>query len=434
MRRPALVLAIALIAIATARPAEAPRRLEGEDHARAGGPGKLRVLAREQALGGKVLSYWDDHGTWAEWDLDLPVAATLAITFRYASTYPTERRLEVDGAVPHPSAAALRFPATGSYTTMDLWTLADDGGEAVALALAAGRHRLRLTNVDSTGLALDAMLLHPPDQPLADQALPAAAAAAALALLPPAAGVTADAAASGGATWGLGRVMGTLEAGRLSALAVADAILRLPAAAGTPARPRRLHTANLALHHDAGGDLHRLLITDGLTAFLVLAADAPREMPPALVPEAYRRDGRVLRLATWRDARGAAVSPAMGLPAAASSWWTLGSAGVWAEPALRPVVDGTRDSLGWATPTRLAVARISPAAWRETALQPTVTWDGDRAVIRSTARRLPGLEAFYGYRDAELHLEWSAAGLHACRLVDPTSGETIAVPLGPAAP
>ncbi|NLF17340.1 MAG: hypothetical protein GX595_08790, partial [Lentisphaerae bacterium] len=173
MRRPALLLAIALIAGATARPAETPRRLEGEDYARSGGPGKLRVITREQALGGKVLSYWDDHGTWAEWDLDLPAAATVAISFRYAATNPTERRLEIDGAVPHPAAAALRFPATGSYTAMDLWTLVDDRGEAAAVALDAGRHRLRLTNVDSTGLALDAVLLHAPDQPLSDQALPA---------------------------------------------------------------------------------------------------------------------------------------------------------------------------------------------------------------------------------------------------------------------
>ncbi|NLF15759.1 MAG: hypothetical protein GX595_00660, partial [Lentisphaerae bacterium] len=298
-----------------------------------------------------------------------------------------------------------------------------------AVALDAGRHRLRLTNVDSTGLALDAVLLHAPDQPLSDQALPADAAAAALALLPPAGGIAADAGASGGAVWGLGQVMGTLDDGRLSALAVADAILRLPAPAGAPAPPRRLRTANLAILHDVHDDLHRLVITDGLTALLILAADTPRAMPPALVPEAYRRDGRILRLATWRDAGGTAVSPALGLPAATpSAWWTLGSAGVWAEPALQPVVEATRDGLGWAAPTRLAVARISPAAWREKALQPTVTWDGDRAVVRSTGRRLPGLEAFYGYHDAEVHVEWSAAGLQACRIVDPSSGETIAVP------
>ncbi len=137
--------------------------IQAEDFSAQGG-GEVEVMADRQATMGKMVTKWhQDEGHWLQWDFDVPADAGYKPIFRYATAgESTRRKVEIDGAVPHPAAEALAFKRTGGYGHSHLdWqfrTLTDEAGQDVVLPLAAGKHTLKMTNLGD-GLGLDFVIL-----------------------------------------------------------------------------------------------------------------------------------------------------------------------------------------------------------------------------------------------------------------------------------
>jgi hypothetical protein len=317
----------------------------------------------------------------------------------------------------------VRFPATGAYTKHDVCTLVDAAGAAALLDLAAGKHVLRLTNVASTGLAMDAILVHPPTLPFTDQPLPDAEAAALRELVPVG---PATAPVSDDTRLAKGRVLAAFAAGHPHAVCVAETLFFVDAHDGqTPAESAHLRTAALSVHRAVRDGVLCVLITDGQAAYLVTAASPPRPAPLELRPHAYRRGGQLVRLAAWRGRDGQPYYPALGLDTGPAPAWTLGTAHVAAVPDLLPAKRATGTVLTPAALARVTVVKLSPAAWRESGLEATVTTDGAIDTICSSRQGLPGLAAFYGYADFELRFEWHGDTLARCDLTETRSGERL---------
>lgn len=416
-------LRLLLILLGSATLAESVLRLEGEGYARLGGPSGLRVIERVTALGGEVLSYWDNHGGWAEWEFDLPAEGTYALSFRYGAGTETRRRLDLDGKPPHPACGAVRFPATGAYTNHALCALADADGNAVVLALRAGRHVLRLTNVDSTGLALDAILVHRPDLPLTDLPLSAAAAAALAELLP---STPTTPPVNSAARLGKGLVQATFTGGIPGQIGVADTVFAvLTTGLSQPAEnSRRVQTANLLVHAADAAGVHWLLITDGRAVYLIAAASPAGPAPFSLRPHAYRHAGQVLQVATWHRQDGQVCYPALGLEMGSASAWVVGGASVSALVDLRPSA-GDPAALSLSSPARVTAVKLCPETWRDTGLRMTTETTATSDTLQATSEHLPGLAAFYGYATFEVRFDWQGDLLRRCELRDQRSGECL---------
>jgi hypothetical protein len=147
----------------TAIPPERLVILQAEDFA-AQGEGEAEVVSDRHAVWGTAITKWHAHvGHWLQWKVTVPKDARYRVIFRYATlSENSRRRLELDGAVPDPAAAAVAFPRTGGFGSSPLdWkylTLQDAAGKDVELSLSAGEHTLRLTNLGD-GLALDFIAL-----------------------------------------------------------------------------------------------------------------------------------------------------------------------------------------------------------------------------------------------------------------------------------
>lgn len=401
-----------LILLALTARAETVLRIEGEDRAREGGPGRLRVIEREGAFGGQVLSYWDDHGTWAEWEIEVPAAGVYALSFRYAAVADTDRRLEIDGRVPAGLPGSIRFPPTGGYGLFDMHTLADGEGRPRLFELAEGRHTLRLTNVESIGLALDAILLHAPGLRFTDQPLPPAEAADWQSRLLSAAAapvVAPDRLAKG-------MVAATFAADGVVSLAVADTLFSL---AGERAETAVFQTRHLLVHRTVLASGRRYVLTDGQAAYVVVVPGGGF----GLSPQTYRSEGRLLHPATWRLGDGRVFIPALGIAGEASADWRLGAAQISAVPALFP----ENGALRFAEAGRVAALKLAPASWRESGMQLELARDGNVDVLRSSAQILPGIAAFYDYADFEIRFSWEGDRLVACELTDLASGERLSL-------
>lgn len=128
------------------------------------GVGTAEIVSDRQAVWGTAVTKWHaDEGHWIEWKFTVPQEGRYRLIFRYATgSENTRRRLEIDGAVPHPAAEAIAFPRTGGYgnsaTDWKYLTLQDEAGTDVTLPLDAGEHTLRMTNLGD-GLALDFVVL-----------------------------------------------------------------------------------------------------------------------------------------------------------------------------------------------------------------------------------------------------------------------------------
>jgi len=137
--------------------------LQAESFTAQGG-GEVEIRDDRQGAMGKMITKWhQNEGHWLEWTFDAPTTASYRLLFRYATDgQETRRKVEIDGAVPHPAAAQLAFKRTGGYGTSpadwEFLTLSDEKGDALVLPLTQGKHTLRMTNLGD-GLGLDFALL-----------------------------------------------------------------------------------------------------------------------------------------------------------------------------------------------------------------------------------------------------------------------------------
>jgi len=137
-------------------------RCEAEASTAQGG-GAVQVRTDKAATAGSAISHWDSKGHWLEWTVDLPRAGNYRLAVRYCTPGPASRGIAVDGNTV-PAAVSVRFPATGGFgsETSNDWQHAlarSVDGKPLAWALGAGRHTIRLTNVDGNGMNLDYLLL-----------------------------------------------------------------------------------------------------------------------------------------------------------------------------------------------------------------------------------------------------------------------------------
>ena len=115
-----------------------------------------------------MVTKWEaSAGHWLEWSFETPAAGDYNILLRYCTASEKSRReLTVDGQSPAESCRALVLPGTGGFSSdRDNWQFfrvpAKVGGastdEALRVRLAAGKHVLRLANIDG-GLGLDQIM------------------------------------------------------------------------------------------------------------------------------------------------------------------------------------------------------------------------------------------------------------------------------------
>lgn len=135
-------------------PADRKIVIQAEDFSGQGG-GTVEVATGRQEVWGTMITKWHaDEGHWLQWAFEVPKAGEYEIRLRYASggTKPL-RKVDLDGQT---VAAAVEFEPTGGFATAPgqwSWRTVAEG-----VALRAGRHVLRLTNLGD-GMGLDCVVL-----------------------------------------------------------------------------------------------------------------------------------------------------------------------------------------------------------------------------------------------------------------------------------
>ncbi len=128
-------------------------RIEAEGFASEGG-GVIHVREDKLNASGLSLSHFDTKGHWLEWEIDVPSEDNYLLVARYAAPTNSARALTVDGQ----AHGEFGFPSTGGYgsDTADGWGVAclQVNGRPVPLPLTAGKHVLRLANLNGLGLNL----------------------------------------------------------------------------------------------------------------------------------------------------------------------------------------------------------------------------------------------------------------------------------------
>ena len=401
--------------------------IEGESYTRTGGAGGIRILEREGTYGGKVVSYWEEPGVWLEWDFEVPRTDSYCISVRYACRWPdTTRRIELDGTLPHRACEGVRFAGTGDWAAWRFHTLCDAGGVPILLQLAQGKHRIRMVNVDSRGLAVDVMALHGPALLFDDVAVEGKAAAS----WGRAFAFTNQQEAQQQALISKGTVRVTLD--RKSAgesMRAASTLFSLwlpgldPAAGQAPppvpvsvvstGRTARLDACLLRVSR-----YWQVLISDGKTLHVILG-DASRGLRPLpLLPLVYMQAEHLRRAVTWRTDAGELYVKCGPADAAPSSVWTVGAARLLLSHAWDPKSHSLQGTDG----IRVAAVKICPPAWSEKGLGTEVESEGNRDVVHSSGRDLPALAEFYGYARFTAELEWGD-DLERCALNDLAAGE-----------
>ncbi len=385
--------------------------VEAEDYAAMDG---LRVLEREEASGGRTVSYWEEPGGWLSLRFDLPEAGEYLISLRYALNWIDTRRVVLlDGE----ELGEIELRGTGSWANFETITLPFE-----PLELPAGPVTLRLLNRDSRGLSLDRAALHAPDAPLGDCALSEKQRDELTRRLVEAVGPHAR------RILDFGRV--ELHATRAGGLARARVGEHVLAAADAPAADQGVFLRRQTAHHQValvsgGPGQARLLvaITDGVSLHLVALADegaAVRLPAPVLgaggmrVVKARGADGASLHLPTGRWRHQTDHFEAGGLHISAAPGMVLCP---WDKQALSPdLTVQTVACAGW----HVGAARFSERWGMErprVGLQPTERG----CVVREVARRHPTLAAFYDEGMFELRID--ANGRIAFE--DLGSGETV---------
>ncbi len=142
-------------------------RVQAEDFSGQTG-GEVEVTADKVDAVGRSFLHWDQPGHAVEYNVEIPVAGAYALTLRYCTADEQARRaILVDGALPDASLGACNLPWTGGWssTASDwrLMTVPGADGKPFRFHLTAGRHTLRLVNVQGSA-NLDWLSLHDPDQ------------------------------------------------------------------------------------------------------------------------------------------------------------------------------------------------------------------------------------------------------------------------------
>ncbi|MEI6501837.1 MAG: CBM35 domain-containing protein, partial [Armatimonadota bacterium] len=128
------------------------------------GQGGGSVQLRDDKLGsvGKAFSHWDTKDHWLSWKLTVLETGKYWLVLRYCTPNGAARNLEIDGvAVSHTV-----FGGTGSFgsATQSDWAhqcFRDDKSQRINIALTAGEHTIKITNVDGKGMNLDYVALVP---------------------------------------------------------------------------------------------------------------------------------------------------------------------------------------------------------------------------------------------------------------------------------
>jgi len=391
-------------------------RIEGEDYAKAGGPSKLRVVQRDTASGGKVISYWEEQGVWLEWEFEAPAAGSYALSFRYACQWPdTCRRVEIDGRLADRGCEQARFETTGSWSQHAMHTLSDARGVPIVLSLSAGKHRVRMTNVNSRGLAVDFILLHDPAERFGDVGLSAEAIRSLepLTLTEPAGRAVLD-----DGEMRMGRVRATFEKGVLRSVWVADTLFVGARSSGTlDAKPTMCRTANLLARLQRVGTAWKLYVTDGRAFYVAAASPTTTRHRIELWPRAYAKGSQFREAVIWRNGAGGSCLPTSGASCKPSLEWRVGQARISATAPVAPDVQEDHSALAFAQPIRLSVIKIMPRSWAEPGLEVRADTGKERDTLLSSARDYPGLAAFYGYARFRVDLAWTR-GLRSCEVVD----------------
>lgn len=125
------------------------------------GGGEVVIRDDKIDADGTCFSHWDDPGHWIEWAMTAPEAGRYMLVLRYCAMESARREVSLDGS----TLGEFAFPATGGFSsTANDWThdvLRGRDGEPLVLELAAGEHRLRMTNTDGNGMNVDYLLLTP---------------------------------------------------------------------------------------------------------------------------------------------------------------------------------------------------------------------------------------------------------------------------------
>ncbi|MBT3380597.1 MAG: hypothetical protein HN742_10275 [Lentisphaerae bacterium] len=128
-------------------------RVEAEAFSGQGG-GNVKVRADKANVSGRAFSHWDAAGHWLEWTLDLAEAGRYELVFRYCTPGKAIREVAIDGK----GLGQLTLPGTGGFgDTKGDWLEQpfNTFPEAKVLRLQAGKHILRVTNVNDTAMNLD---------------------------------------------------------------------------------------------------------------------------------------------------------------------------------------------------------------------------------------------------------------------------------------
>jgi len=390
-------------------------QVEGEHYAKVGGPSKIRVVNRDSASGGKVVSYWEEPGVWLEWEFDVAQAGEYVVSIRYACAHPESfRRVEIDGRLPAKSLERVRFGSTGSWSVHSVATLCDESGRALTMTLAAGKHRIRMTNVDSVGLAVDVIYVHDPGCKFADVALDEAEAAR----------IAGRVWTEPGSAWGfsdrelrIGRVRVTFDGRGLRWAWAADTFFESESTL-TASTIRLARTDNILARLQRVGDHYEFYATDGKALYAALASAKPQPQHLPLWPRAYAVGRTFHEPVLWRT-QGRVAYVGSGAPVAPATAWVLGSARLTASLPIKPEAG----SLAFVGDVRVAAIKVTPPAWSESGLEVKVESKGQMDTLLSSAQDFPALAAFYGYGRFRVDFEWGE-GLKRCTLTDLASGQS----------
>ncbi|MBT3377314.1 MAG: hypothetical protein HN742_04810 [Lentisphaerae bacterium] len=389
--------------------------VEGESYSNVGGPSKIRLVDRPSASGGKVVSYWEEPGVWLEWEFNVPDTGNYAISIRYACAHPESfRRVEVDGEMPSPSCKRMRFAGSGSWATHAVATLCDERGAPLVMPFAAGQHRLRMSNVDSVGLAVDVIYVHDPGRAFTDVALSESEAAEIADRVRKAPDRSA---VSNGDVLALGDVRVVFGPETEHWAWASNTSFDVPPQSAAKIWSAR--TRNIVAQLRRVGDLYELYATDGHALYVVAAASEPRSHRLPLWPRAYAEGTTLRELVLWRTAERVVCVREDKLVESATAW-RLGGAQLTGSVAIGPA----GKALVFDEPVRVAAAKFCPPTWSEAGLEVSVEADGQTDTLRSSAFDYPALGAFYGYGRFQIEFTWGK-GLDRCVLTDLATKERV---------
>ena len=136
----------------TAKPTATGALVEAETIAAQGG-GEVHIRTDKTNVRGTCISHWDKKGHFLEYQVEVPANGRFYLLVRYCTPHEGKRQLQLDGK----DIAEIALPMTGGFgdgaTDWEEITFADPNGKP--FTLKKGRHTIRLTNTNDTGINLD---------------------------------------------------------------------------------------------------------------------------------------------------------------------------------------------------------------------------------------------------------------------------------------